>query len=344
MGVDIKEIVEAKKISLNDLQGKVLAIDAYNALYQFLSTIRGRFGEPLKDSKGNVTSHLSGLYYRTINLLTLGIQPVYVFDGIPPKMKSLEIIKRKEIKEEAEIKYKVALSKGDLKEAKKYAQYTAHLSGDMVEEAKKLLDIMGVPWIQAPSEGEATASYLSSSGKAYAVVSQDYDALLFGGKRLCRNITISGRRKLPGRNVYQEIEPEEILLDVVLNKLGITREQLVDIGILVGTDFNPDGFKGFGPIKALKAVKQYGGLENIPNIDNELKKIDYKSIRKIFLEPEVKKEFKLEFKTVDEDSLLNFMCEVHDFSEERVLKVLIKYKESTKEKRGKGTILDQWFQ
>jgi flap endonuclease-1 len=342
MGVDIKEIVEAKKISLNDLQGKVLAIDAYNALYQFLSTIRGKMGEPLKDSKGNVTSHLSGLYYRTINLLTLGIQPLYVFDGIPPKMKSLEITRRKEAKEEAEIKYKIALEKGDFKQAKKYAQYTSRLGDEMVEEAKKLLDIMGVPWIQAPSEGEATASYLSSSDKAYAVVSQDYDALLFGGKRLCRNITISGRRKLPGRSAYQEVEPEEILLDEVLNNLGITREQLVDIGILVGTDFNPDGFKGYGPIKALKAIKQYRCLENIPNIKDELKKIDYNLIRQIFLKPEVKKEFKLEFKEVDENSLLEFMCKVHEFSEERVLKALNKYKDFIKEKK-KGAPLDQWF-
>jgi len=343
MGVDIKDIIKPRKISLNELEEKILAIDAYNALYQFLSIIRGRTGEPLRDSKGNVTSHLSGLFYRTMNLIIIGIRPVYIFDGTPPQMKSLEISRRRAIKEEAKVKYTVALERGEIEAAKKYAKITSYLSDEMVNDAKKLLDLIGVPWAQAPSEGEATASYLSATDKAYAAVSQDYDALLFGGKRLCRNITISGKRKMPGKNLYQEIEPEEVLLDAVLSDLGITREQLIDIGILVGTDFDPDGFKGYGPMKALKAVKQYGNLEKIPDIEENLKTINYNAIREIFLKPKVLENFDISFKNINEEGLLSFLCGMHDFSEERILNTLKKYKEAETVKKEKGFSLDQWL-
>lgn len=343
MGVDIKEIVNARKISLDDLADKILAIDAHNALYQFLSIIRERTGEPLRDSHGNITSHLSGLYYRTMNLLTIGIKPIYVFDGEPPTLKSVELSRRKLLKEDAKIKYSIALEKGDIEEALKYAKRASYLTDQMISDSKKLLELMGIPWIQAPSEGEATAAYLTIIGKAYAAVSQDYDTLLFGGKRLCRNITISGRRKLPGKNVYQEVEPEEILLDETLKNLGITREQLVDIGILVGTDFNPEGFKGYGPIRALKAVKQYGKLENIPDIQEELKLIDYNSIREIFLRPKVIETVNIEFKKMDENGLVEFLCGKYEFSEERVLNAIKKYKEAEERKLKRVSSLDRWF-
>lgn len=343
MGVDIKEIVNARKISLEDLADKILAIDAHNALYQFLSIIRERTGEPLRDSHGNITSHLSGLYYRTMNLLTIGIKPIYVFDGEPPVLKNMELSRRKLLKEEAKIKYSIALEKGDMEEAMKYAKRASYLTDQMINDSKKLLELMGIPWIQAPSEGEATAAYLTIIGKAYAVVSQDYDTLLFGGKRLCRNITISGRRKLPGKDAYQEVEPEEILLDENLKDLGITREQLVDIGILVGTDFNLEGFKGYGPIRALKAIKQYGKLENIPDIQEELKLIDYNSIREIFLRPKVIENVHIEFKKMDEKGILDFLCSKYEFSEERVLNAIKKYKEAEERRAKKGTSLDRWF-
>ncbi|MGQ9782116.1 MAG: flap endonuclease-1 [Nitrososphaeria archaeon] len=343
MGVDIKEIINPRKISLNELEGKVLAIDAYNALYQFLSIIRGKTGEPLRDSKGNITSHLSGLFYRTMSLLTIGIKPIYIFDGRPPQMKSLEIGRRKAVKEKARVKYSLAIEKGEMEKARKYAKLTSYLTDEMVKDSKKLLSLLGVPWAQAPSEGEATASHLSTTGVAYAAVSQDYDALLFGGKRLCRNITISGKRKLPGRNLYQEIEPEEILLDDVLAELKITREQLIDIGILVGTDFDPNGFRGYGPVKALKAIKQYGSLEKIPDIEEELKRIDYNAIREIFLKPDVLENFHVNFKEIDEEGVLSFLCGMHEFSEDRVSNAFKRYREVEAEKKKKELSLDKWF-
>ncbi|RMF30520.1 MAG: flap endonuclease-1 [Candidatus Nitrosothermus koennekii] len=342
MGLDLKPLVEAKEIKLEELSNKIIAIDAYNAIYQFLAIIRGQQGEHLMDSSGNITSHLSGLFYRNVNLLTMNIKLVYVFDGIPPSLKFMEIERRRKIKEEAAIKYQEALKEGRIDDAKKYAQMTSVIKDYMIDDAKKLLDLLGIPWIDAPSEGEATAAYLTRNNIAYASASQDYDSLLFGAKRLVRNLTISGRRKLPRKQIYVDVEPELIILDEVLNKLGVTREMLVDIGILIGTDFNPDGFKGIGPKKALKLIKEYKRLEDIPleDIQQELKEVDYQTIRKIFLEPEVKSIDKLEFKDPNYDAIIEFLCKEHDFSYDRVNTALNKLKEASKKK---NETLERWF-
>src|SRR5579884_1476870 len=218
MGVDLAPLIKQKnRITLDDLSGKILAIDAYNSLYQFLTIIRGEGGEPLMDSHGNITSHLSGLFYRTINML-----------------KKKEIMRREELKKNAREMYEVAVARGDTESARKYASMSAHLNTIMVQDAKSLLDAMGLPWVQAPSEGEAQASYLAMKGFAWAAVSQDYDSLLFGAPRLVRNLAISGRRKLPGKNIYIDIHPELIELQTLLSNYSLTREQLVDIGILLG--------------------------------------------------------------------------------------------------------------
>ncbi|MCP8317219.1 MAG: flap endonuclease-1, partial [archaeon] len=243
MGVDLGEIIQRKKLSLDDLSGRIIAIDAYNALYQFLAVIRGEKGEPLMDRQRRITSHLSGLFYRSINLLEKGVKVVYVFDGEPPELKEAEIERRKRIKKEAIVRYEQAIRMGRMDEARKYAQMTSQLKDMMVEDAKRLLDYMGIAWVQAPSEGEAQAAYMAEKGHVWAAVSQDHDSLLFGAPRLVRNLTISGRRKLPSKYEYIEVEPEQIDLNQVISNLNITREQLVDIGILIGTDFNPDGFK-----------------------------------------------------------------------------------------------------
>jgi len=327
VGVDLRDIVKARSITLESLRGKVIAIDAYNSLYQFLATIRGERGELLTDRRGNVTSHISGLFYRNINFLMAGVKPIYIFDGQPPELKAMEIAKRKEFKEKATLLYLKALEEGKIEEAKKYAQATSFLKEYMVEDAKKLLDLLGIPWLVAPSEGEATAAQLTVKNLAYACASQDYDSLLFGAKRLIRNLTISGKRKLPGKKIFVDIEPEEIILEETLKDLSITIEQFIDIGILVGTDFNPDGFKGIGPKTALKLIKQYGKLENIPQIQEELKRVDYKSIREIFLHPKVALPKDIQFKSINKKGLIQFLCEEKDFSFERVNNALNRLEE-----------------
>ena len=304
MGVNIKEILPNKEISFERLTGKKIAIDAMNALYHFMAIIRQRDGELLHDSKGRTTSHLSGLFYRTINLMEYGIRPVYVFDGEPPKLKQKTLEIRKKEKEKAVSKMKRAKREGRSEDVRKYAQATVRFTGGMVDESKQLLEYMGVPYVQAPSEGEAQAAYMTKRGDVWATGSQDFDSLLFGAPLLIRNLTISGRRKLPGKDIYKKVTPRIISLEEALTTHKITREQLVEIGILVGTDFN-EGVKGIGPKKALKMVKS-GNFES------------YKEIKEIFLEPNVTDAYRTVLKQPVENDIFEFLCEEREFSSERV--------------------------
>lgn len=342
MGVDLADLVAKEKIKLDELSGRSIAVDGYNSLYQFLAIIRGPTGEPLMDRQGRITSHLSGLLYRTTNMAEKGIKLAYVFDGTPPSLKEVEIRRRSKAKEEAVVRYEEALKRGDLPEAKKFAQATSRLKDLMVDDAKRLLDALGVPWIQAPSEGEAQAAYIAKKGHVWAAASQDYDSLLFGVPRLVRNLAIGGRRKLPGRPTYVEVEPEFVELSKVLSELGITREQLIDLGILVGTDYNPDGVKGVGPKTALKMLKEHGSLDKIlPNIQAEFPEDPHK-IRQIFLDPEVSDNYSIEWKEPKTDEVVQFLCKERDFSEERVRNAVEKMIVGVRERAKKRT-LDSFF-
>ena len=342
MGVDLADIIPKRNIRLEDLSGKVIAIDAYNALYQYLSAIRQADGSPLMNRHGQITSHLSGLFYRTINLVELGIKPVYVFDGKPPSLKQKELERRKQLKEEAEEKYKEAYEKGELREAKSYAMRAVRLTDEMVEDSKKLLSLMGIPYVQSPSEGEAQAAYLAKNNDAWAAASQDYDSLLYGAPRLVRNLTISGKRKLPKSDAYFEISPELIILQEVLSSLKINQEQLIEIGILIGTDYNPEGFEGIGPKKALHLITTYGNIKKVLISQNLQYKEEYEKIKKMFLEPEVNKNYKLEWNHLDEKGIIDFLCGEKDFSEERVKNAIQRLKSASIYRRGQ-TGLEAWF-
>lgn len=343
MGVNFKDLIPKTQVKLEDLSGKIIAIDAYNALYQFLAIIRQPDGTPLKDSTGKVTSHLSGLFYRTSNLVEMGIKPIYVFDGTPPSLKSAEIERRKQVKVEAAVSYEKAVAKGDTAKMRMFAQATTSMKDYMQEDSRKLLELMGLPWIQAPSEGEAQAAHMTKRGDADYCASQDYDSLLFGAPKLLRNVTISGRRKLPSKNVYIDIVPEVVELSKTLGECGLTYEQLVDVGILIGTDFNPDGIKGIGPKTALKLIKQYGTLENaLPNIKNASFPVEPNCIRQIFLHPEVTDNYKLEWRELNVEGVIDFLCRQKEFSEERVKKSLDRMLEGTKKQKGKVS-LEKWF-
>ncbi|MEO2220064.1 MAG: flap structure-specific endonuclease, partial [Nitrosopumilus sp.] len=239
MGLNLKDLVVREKTTLEAFSTKIIAIDAYNAIYQFLASIRGPDGLQLTDADGRITSHLSGLLYRNVNFLSLGIKPVYVFDGKPPSLKTAEIERRKQIKKDATIKYEKAISEGNMEDARKYAQQTTSMKDGMVKESKEFLTYFGIPYIEAPSEGEATAAHLTNTGQAYASASQDYDSILCGAKKLVRNFTSSGRRKIPNRNTYIDVLPEIIETQKTLDAIKMTQEELIDVGILIGTDFNP---------------------------------------------------------------------------------------------------------
>ena len=340
MGLDLKPLLTREKIKLESFSNKIVAIDAYNAIYQFLAIIRGPDGMQLTDSHGRVTSHMTGLFYRNINFLSLGVKPVYVFDGKPPSLKSAEIEHRKRIKKDATVKYERALSEGNMEDARKYAQQTTSMRDGMVDDSKHLLDLFGIPHIQAPSEGEATAALLTKTGMADVAASQDFDSILFGAKNLVRNFTNSGRRKLPNRNTYVEIEPEIINFQKNLGELGITHEQLIDVGILIGTDFNPDGFERIGPKTAIKMIKEYGRLEDIVQIQEQLKQIDYDAIRKIFLEPEIAKVDKIEFGNIDYGGIAEYLSNERSFSRDRIDSSLNRLKKNLEKK---SQTLEKWF-
>ena len=321
MGVQIFDILPKKEIEIENLTGKTVAVDAFLWLHQFLSIIRQPDGTPLKDSKGRVTSHLSGIFYRSARLIENGLKLVFVFDGPSPGFKKQTVDERKSLKEQAEIKWQGALAMGYFDEAKKAAQATSHLTNEMIEQSKLLIEYMGIPVVQAPSEGEAQCAYLCQKGLVYGVSSQDSDSLLFNSPRLIRNLSWTGKRKLPKQDVYIEIKPEMIELSEALKTLGISREQLITIGLLVGSDYNP-GIRGYGPKKALEIVKKEKTLKNV------LKKIEWnyeipaEEIYNFYLKPELEKNVEIDFKQVQSEKILNLMVDEHEFSQERVEKVI----------------------
>ena len=340
MGVDISALVEGKTISLKDLAGKTIAIDAFNSLYQFLSIIRQPDGTPLRNRDGEVTSHLSGLFYRCINFLEAGIRPIFVFDGEPPELKKDTIDERIAARRAAETAWHEALAEGDIRKAWSKATRSSRLTGMMIDDSKKLLELLGIPCVQAPSEGEAQASCMTMKGLAHAAASQDFDSLLFGCPRLIRNLAISGRRRLPRSNRFVQIEPELVNLEDVLRTLGATREQLVDIGILIGTDFNP-GIKGIGPKKALSLIKEYGKIEEAVSA-GKVKEIEIlDQLRRIFLEPEICDIEKINWGTVQRPSIIGFMCDKHSFSVDRMNSALDRVPES--KPPAAVSSLDRWL-
>jgi flap endonuclease-1 len=335
MGVQLGPLLPRREVGLEELRGKRVAVDALNFLYQFLAIIRQRDGEPLRDSRGRITSHLSGLFYRTANLLEAEVYPIYVFDGKPPELKRGTLEERRVVRERAAEEWERALREGRLEEARRYAAQAARVEEQVVEDAKHLLGLMGLPFVQAPSEGEAQAAHLVRRGDAWAVASQDFDSLLFGSPVLVRNLALTGRRKLPSKDAYVEVRPEVVELEGVLSELGLTREQLVDVGILVGTDFN-EGVKGIGPKRALELVRKYGSLEGLPEVKVE----GLGEIRRIFLEPEVTDDYRLEWGQPDVEGIKEFLCGEHDFSEDRVQSGIQKL---LRGREGRQSSLERWF-
>jgi flap endonuclease-1 len=338
LGVNLTPIIEKKVVTLEKLRGKSFAVDAFVVLHQFLALVRTRDGLPLMNNSGEVTSHLVGLTLRTSNLISnYDMKFIFVFDGKPPELKNTELLKRKETKKRAENEYEKAILAKDYDAAFSKAVMTGHLTKQNIDDSKKLLSLMGVNWIQAPSEGEAQAAYMAKQNIVWACNSQDYDSLLYGTPRLVRYITIQGEEWLPSKNKARKLFPEIINLEDFLKKLEITREQLIDVGILIGTDYN-NGIKGIGPKNAIKLIKTYGQLEKIPNEirDNLPQNIDI--IRNIYLKPEINENYYLNKGEFNEDELISFLCNKHNFSKKTVDIIINRIK------KGKGkTDLNQWL-
>ncbi len=336
MGTEIGELLEKREIDFEELYGEKIAIDAYNTLYQFLSIIRQPDGTPLKDSKGRITSHFSGLFYRTINLLEKGIKPIFVFDGKPPELKNKTLKKRKKTRKEAKKEWKEAKEEGKEKKAFKKAIRSSTLSKDMVYDSKSLLSHMGIPFIQAPSEGEAQAAYMVKKKECYAVGSQDYDSLLFGSSKLVKNLTITGKRKLPGKDKYKKISLEILDLDHNLKNLELDLEQLIDLSILVGTDYN-EGIKGIGPKTAYEKIKKHKSIEKV--LDEIEKSIDEaQKIKEIYQNPRTTEDYEIKWNEPSVEEIKKFLCKERDFSPKRVKKGIKRLKKALDDIKNQSTL------
>ncbi len=318
MGVLLTPIIQKQEQTLDQLRGKSFAVDGFIVLHEFLALIRDRTGRPLTDADGNITSHLVGLAFRTTRLISdYDMKLVFVFDGKPPILKRAELDTRREARQKAESEYREAVERGDIQEAFSKAVMTGKLTHRGLEDTKHLLDLLGIPWVQAPSEGEAQAAYMAQRGDVWASNSKDYDSLLFGAPKLVRFLSINSQEWLPSKGKARRVLPELIELDKFLGHHGITRDQLIDMGILIGTDFNT-GIKGIGPKTSLKLIKKHGSLENLPEDIREKLPDTVDQIRDLYWHPKVTDEYNVERGMLQEDALDDFLCGERGFSTKRV--------------------------
>lgn len=346
MGLNIRDIIPRRDLNITELKGKTVCVDAFNTLYQFLSTIRQPDGTPLMDSKKRITSHLSGIFYRNISLLSDGLKLIYVFDGEPPSLKYKTHKIRGDVRDAAKLKFETAKEMEDIEEMRKYSSQLVRINDEMIEESKELLEAMGIAIVQAPGEGEAEAAHLARiRQEIFASASQDYDSLLFGAPRLIQNLTLARKRKTVSG--WVEIKPEMIELDKVLNALEINLDQLICLGILVGTDYNPRGIPGIGQKKALDIVRKFKQpvliFESVDPLMAKLSEVDlfdWQEVFHLFKRPSVK-DFNFEFGNINESKIKEILVERHEFSEERVEKQLEKLREASEKKKQKD--LGKWF-
>lgn len=319
MGTPLTPIIRPiHKIGLRGIRYKIIAVDALNAVYQFLALIRLPDGELFRDKKGRITSHLIGISTRYTRLMyEYGCKFIFVFDGPPHPLKQRELERRKIQRKKSLEEWRKALREGDLAKAFSKAVVSAHVDNYIVESAKKLLELMGIPVITAPHDAEAQAAFIVNRGDAWAANTLDWDYLLYGGARMVRYITLTGFEWLPSRGIARRLSPELIVLDEVLQSLDINRRQLIHVAILVGTDYN-EGIKGIGPRRALKLIRIYGGIERLPRDIRDKLPSYWGEVEELFLHPPVNNDYKIEFREPDAEGLYKFLVDEHDFSPRRV--------------------------
>jgi flap endonuclease-1 len=332
LGVKLSLLIKPKKIRLSDLYARTIVFDANNLLYQFLALVRVPDGTLLTDRKGRITSHLLGASLRITKLMSdFKVKPIMVFDGPPSVLKLKTLEERKKEREKALIEWKRSIEMGDLRRAFSKAVASSVLSKELVGDAATMFSLMGIPVAKAPEEAEAQASYMCMKNEAWAIASQDYDSLLYGSPRIVRYITIQGTDFLPSKMMIKPLIPELIDLNEVLKNLNLSREQLVDLAILIGTDFN-EGIPGVGPKKAYKLIKKYGNIEMIPKeiISEKMDKLE--EVREMFLSPKVTNSYSLSFSKPNFDELVKFLHE-RDFSEKNIKLISDRLKKFTRNRQ-----------
>ncbi|KAJ9079198.1 Elongation of fatty acids protein 2 [Entomophthora muscae] len=305
-----------KRGDIKQYFGRKVAIDASMCIYQFLIAVRGQDGQVLQNLNGETTSHLLGLFYRTVRMVDNGIKPVYVFDGKPPTFKSGELAKRTERRAEAQKSLEEAQEKGDQEAIDRFTRRTVKVSREHNQECKELLKLMGIPFVEAPCEAEAQCAALCKAGKVYGAASEDMDTLTFGSPILLRHLTYSEAKKEPIM---------EVRLDTTLAGLGFTMDQFVDLCILLGCDYS-DTIKGIGAIRAMSLMQQHKSIEEILKAIDSSKypvgdSFDFESARSLFKTPEVLDPEQIDLKWLppQEEALYKFLVEDKGFNKERVL-------------------------
>lgn len=309
-----------KEHDIKNYMGRTVAVDASMFLYQFLVAVRSDGpGGIFTNASGDVTSHLIGMFYRTIRMRENGIKCCYVFDGKPPQMKSGELEERRKRREEAKKKMEEAKNADNAEEEAKYERRLVKVSKQHVADTKTLLSLMGVPYVEASCEAEATCAELCKKGKVWATATEDMDALTFGTVRLLRGLHHSEARKQPVR---------EFNLQKALEGLELTMEQFIDMCILCGCDYT-SSIRGIGPKSSLKLMKEHGSIENIlENLDSKKYKPpqdflqQYKQARQMFTDADVTdvSNIQLKWREPNEEGLIDFLCTQKEFNIDRVKK------------------------
>ncbi len=338
MGCNLKDLVSPNPIQLTDLAGERIAVDAFLTAYQFITSLRargeGKDGTYLRDSSGRPVSHLMGFLDRSAAMVEAGIDPVFVFDGRPHELKFETLASRKERRVNAVEKWKAAIEAEDWKAADKLGAQVVSYTPEMVQETQQMLDHLGIAWIEAPMEAEGAASVWCREGQVAGVASQDWDVLLYGSPVMVRNLTSHGTKKF-GRT----ISAERIFLTELLEEHQITQEQLVDLGIMVGTDFHP-GIRGIGPKTGLKLIKEHGTIEAVCEAKEKEIPERLNEIRELFMNHPISGELPPSG-MVDEDALRKFLIDERDFSERRVDRALDRMKGAGRMRtKGQSTLFD----
>lgn len=312
---------------LKNYFGRRIAIDASMTIYQFLIAMKGfeeGQGQELTNEAGEVTSHLLGLWNRSLRMLDNGIKPIYVFDGAPPEMKKAELEERKARAAEATAALEKAIE-GEAEDEvlEKLSKRTVRMSKEQVTDCKRLLRLMGLPVVEAPSEAEAQCAELVRGGKAWAVATEDMDALPFGSPILLRHVSFSEAKKRP---------IAEFRLERILSETGMTIDMFIDLCILLGCDYCSK-IPGIGPQRAFEGIMTHKSIEAFLESLDQTKhplppNFDYQGARELFKHPPATQasEVKIEFVAPDEAGLMQFLVTEKLFTKERVEKGIAKLK------------------
>jgi flap endonuclease-1 len=270
---DLRDLAVIEDVAYDDLAGSVVAVDAHNWLYRYLTTtVKFTRDSAYTTADGEEVANLIGVVQGLPKFLEHDVTPVFVFDGGVTDLKEAEVEQRREQREKYEEQLEQAREEGDSVEVAKLDSRTQRLTDTIVDTTRELLALLDVPVVDAPAEGEAQAARMARAGTVDYAGTEDYDALLFGSPLTLRQLTSKG-------------DPECMDLDATLSEHDLTWEQLVDVGILCGTDFN-EGVTGIGPKTAVKTVREHGDIWGVFEArDVSVENVD--RIRNLFLDPPV---------------------------------------------------------